>query len=48
MHETPQIERIRRLLTLLERWIPWLALVAAPIGVFLVLRSQQAAIASVS
>jgi glycosyltransferase 2 family protein len=48
MHETQaQIDRIRRCLALGERFVPWLALVAAPVGVFLVLRSQREAISAV-
>jgi hypothetical protein len=40
----PQIERIQRLVACVERFVPWVALVAAPVGVFLVLRSQREAI----
>jgi hypothetical protein len=43
----PQIERIQRLAARVERVVPWVALGAAPIGVFLVLRSQRAALAEI-
>ena len=42
-----KIDRIRRLATLVERFVPWAALVAAPVGVFLVLRTQRDAITTV-
>ena len=41
-----QIDRLRHLLTRIERVVPWLALVATPLGLFLVLRSQREAIAA--
>ncbi len=40
------MDRIRRTLTAIERVVPWLALVATPFGLFLVLRSQREAIAA--
>jgi hypothetical protein len=43
----PQIERILRLAARVERFVPWVALVAAPVGVFLVLRSQREALAEI-
>jgi hypothetical protein len=42
-----QSDRIRPLLARVERFVPWAALVAAPIGVLLVLRSQREAIAQI-
>ena len=46
MEKRAQMDRIRRMLTISERVVPWLALVATPLGLFLVLRSQGEAIAS--
>ena len=40
------MDRIQRTRTAIERVVPWLALVATPLGLFLVLRSQREAIAS--
>jgi hypothetical protein len=41
------LDRIRRCLARVEPFVPWVALVAAPIGVFLVLRSQREAITKI-
>jgi len=46
MEKRQQTDRLRRTLTALERVVPWLALVATPIGLFLVLWSQREAIAA--
>ena len=40
------MDRIRRALAAIERVVPWLALVATPLGLFLLLRSQREAIAA--
>ncbi len=45
MERRTQTDRLRRTLTAAERVVPWLALVAAPLGLFLLLRSQREAIA---
>ena len=48
MELTPaHIDLARRFLGRAERIVPWLALVAAPVGLFLLLRSQRDAIAEV-
>ncbi len=44
MERRAQTDRIRRTLAAFERVVPWLALVATPIGLFFVLRSQREAI----
>lgn len=41
------LDRIRRCFARVERFVPWFALVAAPVGVFLVLRSQREAISQI-
>lgn len=46
MEKRLQIDRIRRTLKAIERAVPWLALLATPLGLFLMLRSQREAIAS--
>lgn len=43
----PQIKRIRHFAARVERFVPWLALVAAPIGVLLLLRSQREAVMTI-
>ena len=40
------MDRIRRALAAIERVVPWLALVATPLGLFLLLRSQRDTIAA--
>ena len=47
MPNTHHIEQARRGLKHVERAIPWLTLVAAPVGVFLVIRSQRDAISAI-
>lgn len=47
MPKTHHIEQARRALKHVERAIPWLTLVAAPVGVFLVIRSQRDAISAI-
>ena len=47
MPKTHHIEQARRALKHVERAIPWLTLVAAPVGVFLVVRSQRDAISAI-
>lgn len=45
--EHQRIEWIKRFVVRVERFVPWAALVAAPIGVFLVLSSQREAITTI-
>jgi len=45
MEKRTQTDRFRRTLTALEHVVPWLSLVAAPLGLFLLLRNQREAIA---
>lgn len=44
METQPVIERIRRVLAVIERVVPWLALVAAAVGLSLVVRTQRDAL----
>jgi glycosyltransferase 2 family protein len=46
MEMQPTIDRIRRWVALVERVVPWLALVAAAVGLSLVLRTQRDALAA--
>jgi glycosyltransferase 2 family protein len=47
MESTSLLSRARRVLSVAERVVPWLALVAAPVGLLLVLRGQREAVAAV-
>ena len=48
MQASPRrIEQIQRLAGRVERYVPWLALVAAPVGVLLVLQSQREALMTI-